>query len=295
MTVLPDDSTPSNNKGPCWWFAQCATYKDVQAIVATSDNLPPSDLVLCLRDALVRAEHHKPSLVPYIALELDHAEATWHRLEEFARWEQGFFGNIERNQTAKKAWLKIERAKIAQATKVLLFQYASFEPYLQDFLGRARRVTDCLETAARAARVVKERHDDPKVAKFAKRAAEKLEAAAQVPWVNPYSRERTLADALVSHIEIGSGWAKSRKASDAVRRYGTKWMLLVLHDYAQKHGVRIGWRRVAALAICAKSEGAVEERSLETGLSRLANQKDMRLCRPRYLAKFEELRHPRSS
>lgn len=262
LSEQPKHSTPRKKKGPCWWFAQCDTYEDVQAIAAASGNLPPSELVLCLKDALVRAKHHKPSLVPYIALELDHAEAAW-------KWASKFDEERTRDLLAQKAWKRLCEAGLGDAAKRLLWEYATADDALLEVAKGSRHMARNLKALRRADRVAKERADDSRAEMFSRRSELAARDAAQSAWPfrNPYVT--TLEDAAATYPVVGNlpseeATAAVSKSGDAVRRFGAKILLAILRAGARVYDVDLSLGELVALATCANpGRGCpLDERSL---------------------------------
>jgi len=236
----PKDSAPSKKKGPCWWFAQCATYEDVQAIVAASGNLSPSMLVLCLKDALLRAEHHKPSLVPYIALELDHAEA--------AHWEQRFLNHCDNEPLARKVWVRLEGAGLGNACKQLLWEYANSQQHFSEIQRGTEKLVRNIQAFVRAERQEQRRAGDPRAQMFRKRREKATRVLAQTPWPFRNPRIATFSDAVRAYPS--HHWFEQRRIRALIERSGLSYLLAILRAGARKHGVDLSGNEIAALARC---------------------------------------------
>lgn len=172
--------------------------------------------------------------------------------KELKVWINEFSEGVQYNLTAQKAWAEIERAGLAISARALLYWYAHGTQAIDDFRKRNRDIDDCTKAAQRARRVAAEHRNDSRAGMFAQRAADKVEKAAISPWINPCAKEKTLADAVRSRPEMKGSVRPTAKIGESVRRFGTKPLLLVLRDYAASGGVRLGYKRLAALANCAK-------------------------------------------
>jgi len=202
-------------------------------------------------------------------------------------WRDQFLSDCKANPTARNAWRELERAGIARQALLLLWYYAAAEDTIAQFRDGVTEVADNLEKARRAARRAEQGHNDTRPQMFAQRKEEKLQAAANSPWVDPYAEERTLADAVKSHPEVAGLSLEEapnefRKANEAVRRYGTKVFLCILRDYAASRGVRLGLGRLVALAECAHPEKEIDKRTL----SRCFEDDTVRLAAPKWLGEF---------
>ena len=272
---------------PCWWFELTDTYKDVLRIALASDNLNDKEFRECFENAKQRAMLFKPNLVAHIdkILLQQRSESARGPANE---WGRRFLVTVENDSTAREAWRELEQAGLGIGAGILLSQYAHGDGIVRDVYTRGRRIADAQQVAKRAITVAKAKKTDKRAALFARRAAEKIRTAEQTPWINPYAREKTLAEAVAAHPEL-SGMSveefaeKAPKFADTVRRHGNTPLLLILRDYASKHGVRLGWNRLGALAACADPERQEDPQNL----SRLANSPEMEWARPRYLENFE--------
>jgi len=272
---------------PCWWFEFTETYEDVRRIALDSDDLNDKEFRDGFEDAKQRALLFKPSLVAHIDKILLQKRSELGRFHS-DEWERGFLLNVRNDSTAREAWCEIEQADLGIGARVLLSQFAHGDWIVRDVYSRGRRIADAQQVAKRAITVAKAKKSDKRAALFARRAAEKIRAAGQTPWINPYARENTVAEAVAAHPEL-SGMSveefaeEAPKYADTVRRHGNTPLLLILRDYAGKHGVLLGWNRLVALAGCADPERPEDPQNL----SRLANSPDMKRARPKYLENFE--------
>jgi len=204
---------------------------------------------------------------------------------ELNEWKKEFAANIRTNPTTRKTWQEIERAGIAGETAFLLFWYTKGGFAVDELARHNRRAVKDLRIAQRAIDTAEGKRGDPRESMFVKRAQKKITAAANSPWINPYSHCETLADAA---IPMGNPSLEQlprvmAKRGEAVRRSGTTTLLRTLQLYANKHGVRLGLKRLVALAGCAniKCEEDVQN------LSRFFNLSDVKGTATLILADFE--------
>jgi hypothetical protein len=184
------------------------------------------------------------------------------------RWERDFIQNVRDHPTARGAWREIEQTDSGNWARILLFHYAILhaETLPQVFQGKAR-MTSNLESAARASRQASARRNDPRVRLFAERRKVAAETASQTPWPFHNPNVKTIGDAAVTYTEIAvlrleESASNVRKSLDALRRYGSKPYLVILRDYAADFGIRLGLRRLVALALCAAPNPNLDERTL---------------------------------
>lgn len=201
-------------------------------------------------------------------------------------WKAEFRANICGSNTTRKTWQEIEQAGIAGEAVFLLFWYAKGQFAVDEFAHRNRERVEALRTAHRAASTAEVKQGDPRETMFAKRAQEKITAAANAPWINPYnSPYQTVFDAAAAMgnpllDQLPSVMAKS---GEAVRRSDTMTLLRTLQLYADKHGVQLGLKRLAALAGCANAKREEDVKNL----SRFFNYSDVEWNDSRLLADFE--------
>jgi len=217
-------------------------------------------------------------------------------------WVLRFRGHVHRNPTARNAWRDIERHGISDAAECALSMYMLQSA---DLIPRAlpknvRRMAGRVDIVSRAFRVAEERKDDPREEMFARRASVEASKLASEPWVDPdpSSPVKTFADALATMPELAAlpidrAPGTMRTAAEAVRRESGKPFLLILRDYAQKHGLKLGWARIAALAVCA-NEGKANEVDLERSLRRWASERNVIESRPAFLLGFEKIFPPKA-
>jgi len=206
---------------------------------------------------------------------------------EFNEWKADFDANIRSDPTSQKTWQEIERAGIACWAGFLLFWYAKGHFAVEEFADRNWRTVEEVRTARRAMRNAQSKKGDPREAIFVKRAQDKSSLTANAPWINPYhSPYQTLADAAAAmgNPPLDQLPSVMAKRGEAVRRSDTVTLLRTLQLYADKHGVRLGLRRLVALAGCANAE---RSRLDEKNLSRILNRPDVKGTALQLLADFE--------
>ena len=149
-------------------------------------------------------------------------------------------------------------------------------------------MTSNLESAARASRQAGARCDDPRATLFAERRKVAAETSSRTPWPFNNPNVQTVGDAALTYREIAvlrleESASNVRKSLDAVRRYGPKPHLVVLRDYAADFGIRLGLRRLVALALCAAPNQKLDERTL----SRFFALAEIKASAPQLLAEFK--------
>ena len=207
-------------------------------------------------------------------------------LERFNEWKAEFLVNIRSDPTARKTWQEIEQAGIACWAAFLLLWYAKGHFAVEEFADRNWRAVEEVRTARRAVRKAQSKKGDPREAMFVKRAQHKNTLAANAPWINPYhSPYQTLADAAAAmgNPSLDQLPSVMAKRGEAVRRSGTMTILRTLQLYAGKHGVRLGLKRLVALAGCANGERLLNVQNL----SRFFNLPDVEQTASMLLADFE--------
>jgi hypothetical protein len=205
------------------------------------------------------------------------------------RWKTDFIQNVRHHPTARGAWREIEQADSGGWAKILLYHYAvSHAEAITQVLQWKAQMTSNLESAARASRQASARRNDPRATLFAERRKVAAETASHTPWPFHNPNVKTVGDAAVTHTEIAvlgleESASRVRKSLDALRRYGSKPYLVVLRDYAADFGIRLGLRRLVALASCAAPNQKLDERTL----GRFFALPDIKASAPLYLSSFK--------
>jgi hypothetical protein len=180
-------------------------------------------------------------------------------------WVRQFGEEVAANPTAREGWKKIRYAGIEEGTYFLLWGYAGGA---ETEINQMHRNTECaserLKAAIRAESIAQTK--SPKRAHntrlFRERANESRENALNAKWPMPSASVRTVGDELTLASELKGRPIPLEAARKAVRRASGErspvdrmHFLVLLQEYAASHGVKLGLKRLSALADCALPTG----------------------------------------
>lgn len=238
------DSTPCKlvKHEPCWWFSRADTYEDVCEVVRHSDNLSFTSLIECLTDALVRASKFKPSLVPHITKILSEKKGMF-------AWEQLFLDRFDREPLAKKAWLRIEGARLGHACKTLLWEYANCQKHFAEIQRGTNVLVRNMQSFERARRQEERHASDHRVQMFRERRENATRVLAQTPWPFHNPGKATFLDAV--RADPSPDLFDLRRIRALMGRSGLSYLLANLRAGARKYSVNLSGNEIAALVYCA--------------------------------------------
>lgn len=204
----------------------------------------------------------------------------------FEQWNSEFAGNVRYNPKAKKAWSDIQQHGLSDGATLAFYMYALVRANAipHPVLAGIKRAAEKIDAVDRAIRIAEERRQDPRAEMFSRRAADKAKRLASQPVAAP--APPWLPQVLAVHPELGEPLPMDRKIAAEVRRYRGKEYLLILRDYAEKHGLRLSWERIAALGACAYPYRG-NETDIERTLLRFASLPYVEASRSQYLQGFE--------
>jgi hypothetical protein len=199
-------------------------------------------------------------------------------------WIKEFKSEVARDRTARGAWREIGSAGLEEGALFLLWGFAGgAEPDLAKMHQRAENTSDLLKAAHREEGVAqngrpKRAHDDDL---FRRRAASAREGALSSEWAMPTPETSKLRDEL-ARVKAETG---RQPTLPAVRKALTKaagkrspvknsHLLLLLQGYAEKFAVKLGIKRLVALASCADRNTKLDEGRLGSYLRSATAVKD---------------------
>ncbi len=177
-------------------------------------------------------------------------------------WIREFQAHVGKCPTACRGWEKLKSAGLEEAALFYLYGYAGgAEKELQNMHQRTEDANPRMKAAIRARKVAQtgapKRANNPHL--FSQRAADSLQDAYKAVWPAPSNTVRTVGDELrLASKELGRviplGAARRALVRAAWKRSpvsSPNFFLFLLRGCAAQHGVRIGVKRLAALAECA--------------------------------------------
>lgn len=209
-------------------------------------------------------------------------EQFW-TLSDFQSWKQSFQEEMRFNPTAKRQWVKINRADLSRPAEFLLFQFAYGEKVVRKYYEKNKNVAAAVKATEEKLDKAQKRRSDQRFTMFARRAADSLIALIKTPNPNPYSQREMYGELIEANPSLGSDLQDSAWRGEVIRRGGTKPLLFVLKDLAAEHGVCLGYTSLAALADAADPSTEHDRWSL----IEFAQQEWVREARPQWLAEFK--------
>jgi hypothetical protein len=173
-------------------------------------------------------------------------------------WIREFKNQIARDRIAQRAWKQIEATGLEEGSLLMLWGFAGgAAPELDAMHRKAEDASDRLRAAHREAEIAEAKR--PKRAHdanlFRNRATAAQETAMSSTWAMPTAETATLGDELNKVPAVTAGQptfpairkalTKSAGKRSPVNRF---YFLFVLQAYAAEHGVRLGIKRLVALA-----------------------------------------------
>lgn len=188
-------------------------------------------------------------------------------LRKFVPWLKDFVAAVEMSPTARSAWTELANADLDLSAAITLCFYADRE--MRDtFRRNTERLAKQAKAAVRAIEVAEthrpKRARDP--ALFRSRAADLVTNLVYSEW--PIAGTGPLLDTLNSiERQLGSvpplEWlASSLRKASGTRSHLRFFPLLWLREQARFRGVKLGVKRLQALADCADPEGKPDSSSL---------------------------------
>ena len=208
-------------------------------------------------------------------------------LTERLDWERQFVNCCKADGVANKTWTKLDGAGVGYVCKELLWWYFNHERYSADI----QPIVHNLKALGRAQRVKQESLSDPRAGLFSQRYEEAAETALQSPWPFDNSDVRTVGEAALKYpgtigaLSIDKAGSSLAKDRESVRRFGAKFLLVILRVGAEAHSVHVTPNSLAALANCADPNHDLDGRSLR----RFLKEPSMLAAEPQFLALFQKM------
>lgn len=204
-------------------------------------------------------------------------------MKDYPTWEKDFLKECVATPTARRVWAEIVRVGIDDGCKRLLYGYAEAAPCaLQETRAAIERATDAVKKARRALGVATAEAGDRRAMLFRDRARAAILKAVETPW--PFECEgEALAYPDISGLPLERMPFLFANAEDAQRRFDRKFFLAALREHTGKHGVKVGLKRLVALAGCA----CPARNEDENNIARFLRRRKTRQSLPHYVLAFE--------